>query len=176
MKVPFTPLMSSKVKPYAIGLSLASLIFLITQHFLNFPQNMINWEADMELLLTVMLLVGFTGIWGSEEKIEDERVKAIRGHSFYMAFAILSGSMLAYSFTGILNPHSDFLLGPAGIVMFITVANMVYLFAFYLRLYFDPIWVDDKSNLGESVRKNSGFYIIYLSLTGLILIFIALLS
>ncbi len=176
MKVPFAPLMSYKVKPYVVGLSLVSLIFLITQHFLNFPKNILNWGIDLELLLMVFLLVGFTGIWGSEEKIEDERVKAIRGHSFYIAFSLLSGSMLAFAFTGILNPHSSLLLKPVDILIFVTMANIIYLLVFYLRLYLYPGWVDDKSNFGDSIRKNSGFYIIYIAVTFFILLFIVLLS
>lgn len=155
------PFYDYKVKPVAAGLSIAILFLMLMEELSGIVSNIITLNLNMDQLLFWLLLLSVFGIIGSEEKTEDERVKYMRGRTFYIAFILMSALLLALSLLGILKPEADLNIRVPELLMIVFVTQITYLLFFYIALFSSARLIYDDKNLIENIRRNKRFYIIY---------------
>jgi cation transport ATPase len=120
----------------------------------------------------VMLLGLATIIW-CREKVEDDRVKAVRAKSFQFAFLLVIGVMMAVALTH--NMHPEDPLASADLFFLAALGVVFYLFFFNIGVYFDALWDYEDRGVWENLRnidKNKWGMLVYL--IGSVVIILAL--
>jgi hypothetical protein len=96
--------------------------------------NFNNGEIIQELTLLTALGLYFVAF--SKEKVDDDRVKAIRGKALQGGFGVLVAMMISLSFIAIIKP--SFLFSGANELSVIALVGLIsYLLIFDTGLYFD---------------------------------------
>jgi cation transport ATPase len=148
-----------------LGMVAERLKGIIIFHKFTAPQHYAIFEW-------VMLLGLATIIW-CREKIEDDRVKAVRAKSFQFVFLLVTGTMMAVALTSSLHPNDP--LPPDVLFFFSAIGIIFYLFFFNIGVYFDFLWDYEDRGVWENLRnidKNKWGLLVYL--TGGVIILLAL--
>ncbi|MCF8331030.1 MAG: hypothetical protein K9H84_01115 [Bacteroidales bacterium] len=167
------PLCGYKVKPVSAGISIALLFLTFTEKLTGIVSNVLFIELNIDQLLFWLILLSVFGVICSKEKTDDERIKHIRGRTFYIAFIMMSALLLALTMLGILRPNTGLNIGIPELLMVVFVSQIIYLLFFYIALYSNArLFYDDKT-LKENIIHNIRFYIIYtlIMLTVVIMVF-----
>jgi hypothetical protein len=123
-----------------------------------------------------VMLLGLATIIYCWEKVEDDRVKAVRAKSFQFSFLLLICVMMAMALTSNNNPNNP--LVPADLFFLATMGLLFYLFFFNIGLYFDFLWDYDDRGVWENLRnidKNKWGLLIYLAGGAIIILILTLL-
>jgi hypothetical protein len=121
-----------------------------------------KYDADKHLGLCLwVIVVGMYLTAFSREKFEDERVKMIRARTLQMVMMLMSGTVLAFSFTAITQDIGD--LDVLTLLLFPAVYLAMYLAIFHIGLYFDNLWDYEEKQTGilDNMKRNKKPIIIF---------------
>jgi hypothetical protein len=155
------PQQSYKAKIAGIILSATALILMILENispFIIIKSLNVAQHLQLSLLLT---LFGLFIIAFSKEKIDDDRVKVIRGKVFQFGFGIVISLLIALSFVGIVNSNVILSLS-TDLPLIILIGLSLYLLLFNIGLYFDPLWIRSNQTVVVNIRRNKIFFIVYI--------------
>lgn len=165
------------------GVGLVALVAQKLTHFTLLRQYDADQHFNFLIFLTTM---GLFTVMFSKEKIEDERVQAVRSKSLLYAFLLAAGTPIAFAMLMSLDPASMIdsgaltnagILEQARLLMFYPAAGIsLYLVMFHIGLYFDSAWdYEDKAWSPRSVVQHPRYKLIRLAISLAVLLLMFLL-
>lgn len=143
-------------RPLALGLIAGGLVVAVaekTHPFTILPDHTRNQHIGLALCITIygMMLLAMT-----KEKIEDERVKAIRAQAMQFTVLMFVITQLTTAFMNLLNPADGATIGSKWIILNLLVNLTVYHIFFRIGLYRDKYWnyQSDDISLKDAWFKN----------------------
>lgn len=154
------PLQSFRTKIAGIVITLLSVISLILIKATHFsPGNRFN-EHQVIQCMFLLIITGLFFITFSEERIDDDRVKLIRGKALQCGFAIILAIIISLIFVSVIQPSFSF--GGVNDLSLIALTGLVaYQFIFNISLYIDANWNYNNETVLSNIKKNRTFFLIY---------------
>jgi hypothetical protein len=172
-------------KIFGMILAGVGLLTLVVQKLTGFTVMAKYDSAQHFNILLVITIMGMFTMMFSKEKMEDERVQAVRTKSLLYAFMLTAGVPIAYAMTLSLQPESMIdaqvtttadVLEEARLLMFYPALGMVlYLIMFHVGLYFDSVWdYEDEAWSPKTIfqHRRNKLLVIVVSITVLLLMFL----
>jgi uncharacterized membrane protein len=145
------PLNNYTFKIFGIGVTVLTLVVAI-------PFTIFGIESIPTNVFMIFLTMGLVIISTSKEKIEDERIQKIRGHASRVSFTYVISLLVALGITQQFS-SKDIVNNPLLIAAF---GLCLYIFLFHFSLRKDFFLIDKDETIAESVKRNKGFYMIYM--------------
>ncbi|OOQ59852.1 hypothetical protein [Mucilaginibacter pedocola] len=155
------PQQSYKAKIAGLALTGAALLLMILESISPFTIIKRLSTAQHSQLCFLLILFGLFIIAFSKERIDDDRVKTIRGKVFQFGFGILVSLLIALSFVGTVNTHVIISLSN-DLPLIILISLSVYLLLFNIGLYMDPLWIRSNETVGTNIKRNKIFFLVYI--------------
>lgn len=153
-------------RPLAIGMIAGGLAIAVAEKihpFTIIPDHTRNQHIGLALCITIygMLLAAIT-----KEKVEDERVKAIRAQAMQFTVLMFVITNLVPVFMGFIDPANASPIGKRSILMNLMMNMTVYHVFFRIGLYRDNYWnyQSDDISLKDVWFKNKWVSIIAIAL------------
>lgn len=141
-----------------ISSMLLMFLLLITSYFeIQFLKD-VDLERQSNIIFW-LIIFGLYMIVMSKEKIEDDRVKAIRYKSLQFGYGMLLAPSLAINLGGFLMGTSS--ITTQSMSFYIPISLVLYLVHFHYGLYFDPSSNYNDNGPLDNVVKNKKFFLIY---------------
>lgn len=152
----YRSMMGHQNKPLALGLIVGGLVIAVAEKihpFTILPNHTRNQHIGLALCITIygMMLLAMT-----KEKIEDERVKAIRAQAMQFTVLMFVITNLTTAFMNLLNPADRAAIGNRWIILNLMMNLTVYHIFFRIGLYRDKYWnyQSDDISLKDAWFKN----------------------
>lgn len=154
------PLHSYEMKFVGIVISTLSIIAMIIVNQTGKLTFIEGLDAEGHFYLYFLLnSIGLYTIAFSKEKLEDERVQALRDKTFRASFGMIISTMLAMSITYLLmSIHSEVKLRE--FVPFITTLVLSFhLVVFNIRLYTTNVIEENELSVFQNIKNHKAFFI-----------------
>lgn len=167
------PLQNYKTKIAGVILTTVSILLLIFEKTtrLVFTATFSIQQVIQALILLITLGLFFVAF--SKEKIDDDRVRAVRDKALQGAFVVLLALIICLNFISIIRPAFRF-GGVHDLSIIALFGLVVYLLIFNMGLFFDTNRIYNNDTVVANMKKNKIFFIVYFSGLILIAFFIAL--
>lgn len=109
----------------------------------------------------MLTIIGLFIIAFSQEKVDDDRVKIIRGKALQVGFGILLAILFGLVLISIFN--TSFSLNEANDLSLIAIIVLIiYLLLFNIGLYYDSKWIYNNETVVSNIYKNKILFIGYI--------------
>ncbi len=152
----YRSMMGHQNKPLALGLIASGLVVAVAEKihpFTILPDHTRNQHIGLALCIAIygMMLLAMT-----KEKIEDERVKAIRAQAMQFTVLMFVITNLTTAFMNLLNTTDGTTIGNRWIIINLLMNMTIYHIFFRIGLYRDKYWnyQSDDISLKDAWLKN----------------------
>lgn len=146
-----SPLSSYRFKLVGICITVLTVIVLAVFSILGI-------ESIPNNIFMIFITMGLITISTSKEKIEDERIQKIRGYSSRVSFTYIISVLIALGVTQQLS-SKEIVNNP---LLIAAIGLCIYIYIFHFSIRKDFLLIHKEESLSESLKRNKGFYLIYI--------------